>query len=42
MGDKYYFIDSDELVYKPSSEDGLRHSFVKLGCVYAVEPINDQ
>ncbi|GMF61066.1 unnamed protein product [Phytophthora fragariaefolia] len=42
VGDKYYFIDSDELVYKPSSEDGLRHFFVELGCVYAVEPINNQ
>ncbi|GMF46623.1 unnamed protein product [Phytophthora fragariaefolia] len=42
VGDKYYFIDSDEIVYKPSSEDGLRHVFVQLGCVYAVEPINNK
>ncbi|KAG3124795.1 hypothetical protein PI124_g23288 [Phytophthora idaei] len=39
--DKHYFIDSDEFVYKPNTEEGLRQIFfAEVDGVYAIEPSN--
>ncbi|KAG4043454.1 hypothetical protein PC123_g21076 [Phytophthora cactorum] len=38
--DKHYSIDSDEFVYKPNTEEGLRHFFAEVDGVYAIEPSN--
>ncbi|OWZ19378.1 LOW QUALITY PROTEIN: hypothetical protein PHMEG_0006393 [Phytophthora megakarya] len=42
VGDKYHFIDSDEFVYKPSTEAGLRHFFTEIPGDYTVKKINRQ
>ncbi|KAK1942300.1 hypothetical protein P3T76_006622 [Phytophthora citrophthora] len=39
VSEKFYFIDSDEFDYKPSTEAGLRHFFAEVSGIYAVEAI---
>lgn len=37
VGEKRFFIDSDEFVYKPNTEPGLKHFFAEVSAVYAIE-----